>query len=65
MELTVQILTIIVDLLLILFLLMLIVLTGVLIGAAKKFGQFTSDLSDLHFWVGLIKNIPRRMRNKK
>jgi len=65
MELTIQILTIIVDVLIIIFVLFLITLAGTSIALMKKLSTFVDNLSDMKFWFSLIKKIPSSMKKKK
>ncbi|OGI09146.1 MAG: hypothetical protein A2Y40_03935 [Candidatus Margulisbacteria bacterium GWF2_35_9] len=65
MELTVQILTIIVDVLIIIFFLLMIIMALLSIKTMRKISKFVDNLSDLHFWLSIFKKIPTSLRKKK
>jgi TRAP-type C4-dicarboxylate transport system permease small subunit len=65
MEQAIQILTIVIDVLLIFFVLLLIALAWKMMRMAKAFSGFIENLSDLKFWLSLLKSVPRSFHKSK
>ena len=65
MEQAIQILTIVIDGLLIFFILLLIALAWKSLRVVKSASGFVENLSDLKFWFSILKSIPKSFNKSK
>jgi len=65
MILTIQILTIIVDVLLILFLLGIVAVIFAILGTIRKMGKTIDNFSNIHFWMSSFKSIFKGCKKNK
>ncbi|MEK6557876.1 MAG: hypothetical protein AABZ14_06215 [Candidatus Margulisiibacteriota bacterium] len=62
---TIQVLTIIIDVLLVAFVFLLILIGWKLFRVVSAFSRLSRNLSDMRFWFNLVKSIPSGCRKKK
>lgn len=65
MEQAIQMLTIVIDVLIILFVLILITLAWKMLRAVKAVSMFVNNLSDLKYWLSILKSFPRTFTKSK
>lgn len=65
MALAIQVLTMVIDGLLILFILLLITLVWKTLRVVKSASGFVENLSDLKFWFSILKSIPKSFNKSK
>jgi ABC-type sulfate transport system permease component len=65
MEQAIQILTIVIDVLIIFFILILITMAWKTLRMVKAFSGFLNNMSDLKFWMSVLKSVPRSFMKSK
>jgi hypothetical protein len=65
MEQAIQVLTIVIDVLIILFVSLLIMMAWKTLRMVKAFSGFIDNLSDMKFWLSLLKSVSRSFSKSK